>query len=168
MTVDVSPIQLEVHLWYRRVYAFCQSKLISAADSEDATQETFLRAFSKLHELKVSAAMAGWLRQIARNVCVDMIRRQQVRRTAHADVQMVCDVNTSDGVGNRETREQLMRLIAELPEGHREVILLHYYDNMTYDDIAAWLGVARSTVNERLSRARHTLRIGLAKAENNL
>ncbi|WP_197454562.1 RNA polymerase sigma factor [Stieleria varia] len=162
---DERPNQLDIQVWYRKVFALCQTKLISASDSEDATQETFLRAISKWHELRSGAALSGWLRQIARNVCVDMIRRQQVRRTDGTDVETISEVNDVDGVVRSETGDQLMTFINELPEAHREIVLLHYYENMTYDDIAEWLGVARSTVNERLSKARNTLRNRLAATE---
>ncbi len=165
-TVDEQPIQLDIQHWYRRVFALCKSKLISQSDSEDATQETFLRAVSKVHELRTHAALSGWLRQIARNVCVDMIRRQQVRRAdGGCEIQLVCDDTKDDRLDQRETRDQLMQLVNALPENQREIVLLHYYGNMTYDDIPKWLGVACSTVNERLSKARHALRHELTRAE---
>ena len=51
-----------------------------------------------------------------------------------------------------------MRLVNALPDPLREIVLLHYYENMTYDQMAEWLDVARSTVNDRLSKARDMLK----------
>jgi len=158
--------QLDVQHWYRRVYALCQSRLISAADAEDAAQETFVRCLTGINELRSAAALGGWLRQIAHHVCIDMIRRQKVRQTSATDVQSVPDDHVTETASKHEQREHLIGLIGALPEPLRETILLHYYDNMTYDDMANWLGVARSTVNERLSKARHLLKQQLVSTEN--
>ena len=59
----------------------------------------------------------------------------------------------------------MIGLVHALPPQLRETILLHYYEDMTYDEIANWLGVARSTVNERLSKARKLLRLKLLSQE---
>ncbi|QEF98674.1 RNA polymerase sigma factor SigM [Stieleria maiorica] len=160
-TDETAPDRLDVQQWYRRIYAFCQARLICDSDSEDAAQETFVRAIIHLHRLRTRDAIGGWLRQIAHNVCVDMIRRQQVRRSAGIDVQSIPTENEADAPADRDQKEHLMRLIAALPEPQREVLLLHYYDNLTYDEIAAWLGVARSTVHDRLHRARMKLKAEL-------
>lgn len=142
----------------------CRAKLLSRSDAEDATQETFVRGFSGLGRLQSDAAIGGWLRQIARNVCVDMIRRNAVRRSKSIDhIEPPVGVDEHIEIPGEENR--LMRFVCALPEPQREIIMLHYYENMTYDEIAQWLGVARSTVNDRLSKARQTLRTQLSAAE---
>jgi RNA polymerase sigma-70 factor (ECF subfamily) len=159
MTGDHDAIQLVIQNWYRRVYARCRAQLISAADAEDATQETFLRGFAQLDQLRSPDALGGWLRGIAHHVCVDVIRRNQKSGSTIA-VEPAADSNaeSTDQVERADQQEHLVGLIHTLPEPLREVILLHYYDEMTYDEIAEWLAVARSTVNERLSKARNLLR----------
>ena len=154
---ELSECQLDVQFWYRRVFAFCHSRLISSFDAEDATQETFVRALSRIHELRAQAAMGGWLRQIAHNVCVDTIRRQKVRQTLSTDLNEVAGKSTEPAC-KRESREHLVHLVHALPESLREIVLLHYYESMTYDQMASWLNVARSTVNDRLSKARQLLK----------
>ncbi len=125
-------------------------------DAEDATQETFVRALSRVHELRVAAAMGGWLRQIAHNVCVDILRRQKVRQTLPTNLDEVPGVPTDPS--GRETREHVVQLVHALPDSLREIVLLHYYENMTYDQMAEWLNIARSTVNDRLGKARQLLK----------
>lgn len=152
--------RLDIQQWYRRVYARCQSLLLSATDAEDATQETFMRAIVSLPELRSQLAINAWLRNIARNVCVDFIRRQQVRRADTADLNEFAASPCGRHRENEE-HEHLMHHIYALPEPLREIILLHYYEEMTYDQMAQWLDVARSTVNERLTKARLLLKQGL-------
>ena len=163
---EMTRCQLDVQHWYRRVYALCQSRLISRSDAEDATQETFARGLARIDELRSNAAIGAWLRQIARNVCVDIIRRQTVRRTSPLDVQAMPADAHHDPTSDRDQREHLMRLINALPDSNREIVLLHYYEDMTYEQMADWLGIARSTVSERLSKARYLLKTQLAMTEN--
>ncbi len=147
-------IPLDVAHWYRRVYALCQSKLISKADAEDATQETMLRGLGQVQQLRTKAALGAWLRGIAHNVCVDIIRKNTVRETSQ-DSSTVAITKTENDAS--ETAE-LTAALNQLPEPLREVILLHYYEKRSYDEMAEWLGVARSTVNDRLRRARSQLK----------
>ena len=146
-----------IRLWYGRVYALCQSKLRSCADAEDATQEVFLRGMTGRHQLKDPRAVGGWLRGIANHVCIDVIRRNQRQRSSPdmADVSAPDDSHTA---AEREEQRRLIDLVHQLPEIYRETVLLHYFESMTYDEIANWLGVARSTVNERLSKGRQKLK----------
>lgn len=100
-------------------------------------------------------ALGGWLRSIAQHVCIDLIRRN-TRRKAEPIELFVVAMPSETNAG--EDREALAVCIAELSEDLREVLLLYYYQDMTYDEMATWLGVARSTVNDRLSKARQQLR----------
>ena len=155
--------QLDVQFWYRRVYALCQSRLHSATDAEDAAQETFLRGFGQIDQLRDQQALGGWLRRIACNVCVDFIRRQKVRETSPTDIETIAGGKSSSTDSQNAT---LRRLIEQLPEPLAEIVLLHYYQEMTYDQMAQWLGIARSTVNERLRKARTLLKQQLTSMEN--
>ena len=110
-----------------------------------------------MRELRSQAALGGWLRQIAHNVCIDTIRRKKVRQTSPTDINEVAG-ESPEAACKRESRVHLIQLVHALPESLREIILLHYYDSMTYDEMASWLNVARSTVNDRLSKARQLLK----------
>lgn len=147
-----------VQCWYGRVYAQCQATLRSATDAEDATQETFARGLAQLDQLRTPSALGGWLRGIAHNVCVDLIRRSHLRPTTAAWVDRLPEDDPTDDATLKDEQAYLIGLVHDLPEQFRETVLLHYYEDMTYDEIATWLGVARSTVNERLSKARGLLK----------
>jgi RNA polymerase sigma-70 factor, ECF subfamily len=150
-----------IDAWYGRVFAFCQSQLRSRCDAEDAAQETFMRAIRFQERIAQSETVGAWLRSVAKHVCIDAIRRNQRRE---------CDALPNDALvpslaqepsvlcSDRDEQQLLVQMIHQLDEDLREVVLLHYYDELTYDQIANWLDVARSTVNERLARARKTLK----------
>ena len=161
--MEPASCQLDVQNWYRKIYALCQSKLISRADAEDATQETFSRALPRIAEVRQPNALGAWLRAIARHVCVDLIRRNTRRKTEPIELFPVATRADSHG---DDDREHLAVLIAQLPEDQREALLLYYYQSMSYDEMAQWLGVARSTVNDRLSKARQQLKRKLLATED--
>jgi RNA polymerase sigma-70 factor, ECF subfamily len=150
--------RLDIQFWYRRVYAQCHSILLSSADAEDAAQETFVRALACVDQLRSTIAMSAWIRHIARNVCIDMIRRKKVRRASSTNVHSIAGPADAAALAQRDQCEHVMRLVHALPDPLREIILLHYYEEMTYDQMAEWLDIARSTVNDRLSKARELLK----------
>ena len=147
--------------WFRRILALCHSKLASVADAEDATQETLLRGYLELAQLKQGDYFGAWLRTIATHVCCDRLRTPRRRReipsgsAAEFDGRPAPPGETPEGT---EERRRILQMVSELPEELREVLLLHYFDNMTYDELAGWLGVARATISERLARAREILK----------
>lgn len=164
---DGSAFGLLVRRWYRPVLALCQSRLVSSADAEDAAQESFLRAHQQLPQLRQPSRFGGWLRGIAAHVCIDLIRKLSRTVTPAGDVAEAAapTAGPAHAVEDSDERQHLVRMIHELPETNREVLLLHYFDEMTYDEMAAWLGVARATVNERLSKGRAMLRRRLLQSQ---
>jgi RNA polymerase sigma-70 factor (ECF subfamily) len=156
-----------VRRWCVRLLAFCRARVVSdQADSEDLAQEVFVRAFVNLRSLGNPEQFGPWLRGIAVHACADWGRdrfRQQRsfgRRDFEADLTSIADLDGSSP--NDDERTIVAQHIESMPEDLREVILLRYYDDLTYDEMAEWLGIARATVNDRLARARALLRIRLA------
>jgi RNA polymerase sigma-70 factor (ECF subfamily) len=149
-----------VRRWFRRVLALCQARLYSTADAEDAAQETFVRGYTELAHLSQVEQFGPWLRTIAARICVDHVRSR--RRTeslnGFTDPPHSSALRPDLLVEKSEERTTILKQLHTLPEEYREVILLHYFDEMTYDDMACWLGLARATVNERLARGRDMLR----------
>ena len=182
-----------VNQWYGRVYALCQSMLRDRVDAEEAAQETFIRLIERQRrswtqsDVAPPAEIGAYLRAVARNVCVDVIRgnvrRKSVRgknatnqTTVPSQIKQTavsrsgdCGENVLNRIEDRErnptetvaeadVQQKLINQIFRLPDDLREVVLLHYYQSLSYEEIAQWLGIARSTVNARLSKARNSLR----------
>lgn len=165
---DTSAFGTLVRRWYGPVLAFCQTRMISPFDAEDAVQESFLRAHRQLAQLREPQRFGAWLQGIAGHVCVDTIRKLS-RGTATVGIDLAEMPAGDDGparsAADLDEREHLIRTLHELPDSNREVLLLHYFNDMTYDEMADWLGVARSTVNERLRNGREMLRRRMLTAQ---
>ena len=149
---------------FRRVLAYCQSRVFQLADAEELAQESLIRAMVNLPALSEPTSYGAWLRGIANHVCSDWHRRQ--RRAPQNEFMEQAASPESDPADLAAIADEHMMLqsqIHELPEELREVLLLFYYEDYSYDEIAAWLGVARATVSERLARARNQLRIRMGQ-----
>jgi RNA polymerase sigma-70 factor (ECF subfamily) len=137
--------------YYAAMTAVAYSALADHQLAEDAAQEAFARALVNLRKLKTPEKFAPWLAQICRNVAIDMVRAR--RRTL--------DVEDPPAVQEEPERDSpvdaVRRAIDEMPKSMREVLILRYYDDRSYEQIAAVLGLSRSAVNGLLTRAKRKL-----------
>ena len=123
--------------------------------ARDAAQESFLKAYRALGSLRNGETEKAWLMRIAINTCKDMRRSRWWR--------MIDRRVTPDDLpeaGREDTLPDSMPLIAvmNLPEKYRQVVLLHYYQGLTLEEIARTLDTSASTIRTRLSRAKTKLR----------
>jgi RNA polymerase sigma-70 factor (ECF subfamily) len=147
--------------WYRRILAMCQAQVFRD-DAEDLAQEVLCRGYLKLATLADPEQFGPWLRGIAGHICIDW-RRHRTRRPTVAGTELhAVSAQAKDVVVADDERKLILHHISTMPQDLREVILLRYYENLTYDEMANWLGIARATVSERLAKARAILRIRLA------
>jgi RNA polymerase sigma-70 factor (ECF subfamily) len=140
-------------------------------EAADVTQETYVRAWQRLHELRDPAAASSWLFRIARNVARD--RRgswwSRVRAPLDAAAEALATAqplapSPHEALEAAESAAAVQRALRLLPEKHRVVLVLREVEGMSYDEIADALGVAVGTVESRLHRARAGLARRLARS----
>lgn len=142
------------------VYNLSYRMLHNAAEAEDAAQEIFLRAYTKLATYDRGRKFSTWLLSIASNYCIDVLRR---RRMTQVDLDEVAFAVPSDAPGpersalNKEQREAIARAISKLPDTYRLVTVLRYYHDLSYEEIERATGLTEATVKTRLFRARRQL-----------
>ncbi len=119
--------------------------------AEDAAQEAFARALVNLRKLKTPEKFAPWLAQICRHVAIDMGRA----RRQGTDIEGPPPIQ--DEPERDSSVEIVRRAIGDLPEPMREVLILRYYDDRSYEQIAAVLGLSQSSINGLLTRAKRKL-----------
>jgi RNA polymerase sigma factor (sigma-70 family) len=141
-----------------QIQRFCLGRLRSREDAEDATQNTFLRAYAALRRGVVPELESAWLFKIARNVCLSRrlagSRRSRVE-TPH-DLQAMQDWIPAPG----DDHDELIRLdeaLATLPERLQRAILLREWQGLSYSEIALELGISLSAVETLIFRARRQL-----------
>ena len=147
-------------------YRFARWLCGASGEADDIVQEAFLRAFRAFDTLR-GGDVKAWLLTIVRNCHATAMKQQQRRATVplpedHEEALRSATLETSpdpESVSAAEDeRRTLDRLIAALPEEHREVLLLRELEDMSYREIAAVTQVPIGTVMSRLARARAALR----------
>ena len=140
------------------VFGYCLSRLGGREDAEDAVQTTFLHAVRGLRRGVVPATEIAWLLGIARNVCLK--RWESVGRRSR--LESPCDPGMLErGRAAPQGRgEELIGLedaLSQLPEQQRRAVLLRDWRGLSYDEVAAQLGVSRAAVETLIFRGRRTL-----------
>ncbi len=142
-------------------------------DPRDLTQDTFLKAVKSLDQYNQGAALYTWIYRIARNTCIDAMRKLKTRRQydapeVDADSQSSTDSGSSveyrSDYEQREEQNMVRRVMAFMPNDYRELIILKDFEGMHYNEIAVITSLQEGTVKSRLFRARVMLKEGLLKA----
>ena len=142
------------------VFSIAYRMLRSTAEAEDAAQEIFLRAYTKLATYDRQRKFSTWLLSIASNYCIDVLRR---RRATLVELDEVAFALPSEAPGpersalNREQRDAVVRAINRLPDTYRLITVLRYYHDLSYEEIEQITGLTEATVKTRLFRARRQL-----------
>jgi RNA polymerase sigma-70 factor (ECF subfamily) len=161
MTGDPAAFSEVVETYQRPVYNLCYRMLGNAQDAEDAAQETFLRAFRALHRYDRSRPFSTWLLSIAAHYCIDQIRRQRLPLVSIEDLPMPelpdPTPNPESSLGRRQSERQVRALLNTLEPVDRAAVVMYYWYDFSYDEIAQSLSLTVSAVKSRLHRARRAL-----------
>ena len=150
----------------KQVHALAWRKIGDFHIAEEITQDTFLKVYQKLSTLKDPNQFSGWLYVIATNLCRAWIRKKRLETEPLEDTEIASiDETYSRYVAEERTkvtveaqREVVKKLLAKLKESERTVMTLHYFGEMTCEEISRFLGVSTSAIKLRLHRARQRLK----------
>jgi len=141
-----------------RLLAFCRHMLSSREDAEDVLQEVFAAAFNAMLSDERSINVRPWLYRIARNRCLNHLRRQQPIGVDSMDVHFADHgTTTADRVHKREEFRELVEDVQELPETQRTALLLREIDALSYEQIAEAMETTVPSIKSLLVRARVSL-----------
>ena len=137
--------------YYAAMMAIAYAVLSDHQLAEDAAQESFARALVNLRSLKNRNRFAPWLAAICRNVAKDMVAAK-ARETIVEDLSQVTEKKRHDG-----DNQMIHRAIEQLPAAEKELIVLRYYNNLSYERIGAILGISHAAINGRLARTKQKM-----------
>jgi RNA polymerase sigma-70 factor, ECF subfamily len=156
-----------------RMLGLCQHMLGSREAAEDATSEVFIRLKRGIAGYNGSVPFLGWLYSIASHYCVDLIRRRQVERRfmveedTEAQPEAVGATSPLDEAMMAEQNADVRKAIGLLPEKYRLPLVLRYYSDFSYDEIARQLGFQRAHVATLIFRGKQELRQILTRKKGN-
>jgi len=150
------------------IFRFCRRAMPTQEDAEDATMEIFMKLREKLVQYDPGRSFTAWLYRVAANHCWDMLRRRKARHDK--DTQDIDDLpleapepNQLEKLIEERTSEEVRKALDKLGARARMALVMRYYSDMSYDEIADALGVRRPFVGVVLLRARHELREALGE-----
>ena len=153
-----------------RVYRLAYRLSGNAQDAEDLTQETFIRVFRSLAQYQ-PGTFEGWLHRITTNLFLDMVRRRQRIRfeALPEDTERLRGTSPSPEqvYGDTHLDPQIQAALAALPPEFRAAVVLCDIEGLSYEEIAATLGIKLGTVRSRIHRGRVQLRAALAHLDPN-
>lgn len=152
---DAQAFQEIYHSYHRRVWALARRWETDAERAEDLLQEAFVSVWRSLPDFRGDSALSTWIHTIVVRTALDRARAEKRRekRELSADHEGPAEVSTLPG-GDID----LERAIAALPDGQRQMLLLHSVEGYRCREIAERLGVAVGTVQSQLFRAREKLK----------
>jgi RNA polymerase sigma-70 factor (ECF subfamily) len=143
------------------VYRYAARLCGCPAEAEDLTQQTFLIAHQKVHQLRAAAAARSWLLAVVRSCFLKSVRKPRPMPAADIDL-LVNEAADNGSPVEPIDREELAAALDELPDEFRLILLMFYFEELPYQRIAEQLEIPMGTVMSRLSRAKEHLRRRLA------
>jgi RNA polymerase sigma-70 factor, ECF subfamily len=141
------------------VFNVAYRMLGNPTEAEDVAQEAFVRAYTQLHTYKETHRFSTWLLSIASHLSIDQLRRRRFLALPLENVpflEWIADVGPSpeQSALRRETADDMQRILDTLPVKYRAVLLLRYWHDFSYEEIAQTLDLTPALVKARLHRAR--------------
>jgi len=171
---DVEALGEIYRRYVRRVFGLCRYLLDSRESAEDATSEVFLKLQHSIESYDGSVPFPRWLLRVAGNQCIDLLRRRKRGRQVFVELEGGAATLEAAGAGpsplgaviSAEERAQVRDAITRLPENYRVPLVLRYYSELSYDEIAQQLDLRRNYVAALIFRAKRELRRNLADKGN--
>jgi len=144
------------------VYNLAYRMLGDAREAEDAAQETFLRAYTRLATYQTGKKFSSWLLAIASHHCIDRLRRRHFTWLSLDELpflgQAAGEQNQPEEAAIRqEERDEVRKMLDHLPPQYRATVILRHWYELSYREIAEVMGTTESAVKSRLYRAREML-----------
>ena len=160
-----------IEAYQRPVYNLAYRMLSNSGEAEEAAQEAFIRAYTRLDSYNPNHKFSTWLLSITSNYCIDLIRKRRAVLLSideslprHPSFMSEWASGPEPQIMQNEQEEMVQRLLAELAPEYREAVVLRYWYELSYDEIAEMMDTTVSAIKSRLFRARRQLaEVGMAE-----
>ena len=148
---------------YRIAYFYIKDRQLA----EDVFQEVFYKVMKNYHKFKHQSSEKTWLTRITINTCKDLLRTNWIKRVTTFSTwqEPQSDYEAPFDIEKQEEYQELYQMIQKLPTKYKDVILLFYYKELSYEVISQILGIPEGTVRSRLARARTKLKKMISERE---
>lgn len=164
---DEAAYGILIDRYFRLVVGTAFRKLQNPEDARDIAQDAFVKAYHSLHNLDDPRRFPAWLKRIAANLAIDLLRKRRHPVVSLDELEETHAVATTDAVApemiDHETQQNQTMLmildsIEELPDTTREAVELRFLESLDYEEIAERLNISQGAVRQRVSRGVRELR----------
>lgn len=158
-----------VELYKDGVFAVAYKILYDRGEAEDAAQETFIRAYTRIDTYDSQYKFKTWIYRIATNVAIDRLRKRKPEYSMDAEIAGTDGLTYQDHLADeapqpdaqvvhREIRGEMHEAIKQLPDKYRIPLLLKYVDDLSLKEISVMIDMPVATVKTRIFRGREMLK----------
>jgi RNA polymerase sigma-70 factor (ECF subfamily) len=165
---DSDPFEAFVREYQDMVFATAVRLLANPAEAEDIAQTVFLRAFERFSSIATSPTAAGWLKTVTTNLCLNHLARYRARWQFFSEMERpgedgryeaaLAAPPASDAFEQESRQRRIERAVQGLPDHQRVPLVLFHFEDMTYKEIAANLGISLAKVRMDIHRGREALK----------
>jgi RNA polymerase sigma-70 factor (ECF subfamily) len=166
---DADRFEAFVREYQDMVFATAVRLLASPVEAEDIAQTVFLRAFERFDSISTSATAAGWLKTVTTNLCLNHLTRYRARWQFFSELErpedderyeatVAAPASAADAVEAASRQQHLERAVQALPDHQRVPLVLFHFEDMTYKEIAAALGISVAKIRTDIHRGREALK----------
>lgn len=167
---NIQAFELIYERYHRRTYSLCLRMTSSQTEAEDLTQEVFIQLFRKIGSFRGDSAFSTWLHRLTVNQVLMHFRRRSVKNERTSDDGEMPEQMVRGTADPRKMqvvdRIALKNAIAELPNGYRNVFMLHDVEGFEHEEVARIMGISIGTSKSQLHKARLKLRGLLIKKQD--
>lgn len=149
-----------VERYQAAVYNLCARMLGQSQDAEDAAQEVFLRVYRQLSSYQPTHRFSTWVLSIASHYCIDQLRKRRFVLQPLESIMFTArsrQPQPDDEALAAETRDEMQTLLQKLPDKYRLALILRYWYDLSYAEMARVARLPENTVKTRLHRARQMM-----------
>lgn len=159
---------------YQQKLFFYTLRMVGSEDeADDVVQETFLKAYQNINSFDVSRKFSSWIYRIAHNQAVNAVKKKnrvKLVEVVNLDWYMEHETEVLDFIESEERKElseDLLLLLENLRPDYKEVVLLYYFENKSYDEISDIMQIPKTTVGVWLNRAKEQLKKKITPYDRN-
>ena len=152
-------------LYAGKMLTVCRRYARHNSEAQDLCQEGFIRVFNKIHTFKATGSFEGWIRRVMVNVAIKNYQKSSYQRE-QIGLEGYQEGAADPTVFAHLHEEELLKLIATLPEGYRVVFNLYVIEGYSHAEIAELMGIGESTSRSQLVKARKMLQGMVLKLQN--
>ena len=161
---DVRSAQKALYVTYKPVLlAICMRYMRDKSEAEDILHEVFLKIFDKIKQFKSEGSLEGWLKRIAVNQCLTILKKEQRYQATSLDIAPELPEEELEG---HYTYEQLKSALHAIPKDFQVVFSLYAIDGLSHKEIAAQMGIPEETSRTRCYRAKNLIKKHLKNYNN--